>query len=165
MLTLENIKKIYNPGSVTEMCVFDGFNLTVRTGEFVSIVGSNGSGKTSLMIKRAEEVLKNSDGTVVFIDSSDSLNYILPKGVRLINAKDFGIHGAKTLYGFISGLCAGNYDITDIFIDTTLKIIWNKTTDMDDFTSLLFELSKTTGVNFHIAYCDNYSPELVHENY
>ena len=117
------------------------------------------------MYKRQEEVLKNSDGTVVFIDSSDSLNYILPKGVRLINAKDFGIHGAKTLYGFISGLCAGNYDITDIFIDTTLKIIWNKTTDMDDFTSLLFELSKTTGVNFHIAYCDNYSPELVHENY
>ena len=110
-------------------------------------------------------ILKNSDGTVVFIDSSDSLNYILPKGARLINAKDFGIHGAKTLYGFISGLCAGNYDITDIFIDTTLKIIWNKTTDMDDFTSLLFELSKTTGVNFHIAYCDNYSPELIHENY
>lgn len=129
------------------------------------ITGANGSGKTSLMIKRAKEVLKNSDGTIVFIDSSDSLNYILPKGVRLINAKDFGIHGAKTLYGFISGLCAGNYDITDIFIDTTLKIIWNKTTDMDDFTSLLFELSKTTGVNFHIAYCDNYSPELVHENY
>ena len=49
MLTLENIKKIYNPGSVTEMCVFDGFNLTVRTGEFVSIVGSNGSGKTSML--------------------------------------------------------------------------------------------------------------------
>lgn len=49
MLTLENIKKIYNPGSVTEMCVFDGFNLTVKTGEFVSIVGSNGSGKTSML--------------------------------------------------------------------------------------------------------------------
>ena len=49
MLTLENSKKIYNPGSGTEMCVFDGFNLTVRTGEFVSIVGSNGSGKTSML--------------------------------------------------------------------------------------------------------------------
>ena len=36
MLTLEKIKKIYNPGLITEMCVFDGFDLTVKTGEFVS---------------------------------------------------------------------------------------------------------------------------------
>lgn len=49
MLELENIKKIYNPGLVTEMCLFDGFNFSVPDGEFVSIVGSNGSGKTSLL--------------------------------------------------------------------------------------------------------------------
>ncbi len=129
------------------------------------ITGANGSGKTALMVKRAEEVMKNSDGTVVFIDSSDSLNYVLPNGIRLINAKDFDIYGAKALYGFISGICAGNYDISDIFIDTTLKIIWNNTTDMDDFTSLLSELSRTAKIDFHIAYCDSYSPELTQENY
>lgn len=49
MLELKNISKIYNPGLVTEMCLFDGFNLTVKDQEFVSIVGSNGSGKTSLL--------------------------------------------------------------------------------------------------------------------
>lgn len=49
MLELKNITKIYNPGLVTEMCLFNGFNLTVNEGEFVSIVGSNGSGKTSLL--------------------------------------------------------------------------------------------------------------------
>ncbi len=49
MLELKNITKIYNPGTVTEMCLFDGFNLTVQDGEFLSIVGSNGSGKTSLL--------------------------------------------------------------------------------------------------------------------
>lgn len=49
MLQLENISKIYNPGSVTELCLFDGFNLTVNDGEFVSVVGSNGSGKTSML--------------------------------------------------------------------------------------------------------------------
>lgn len=49
MLELKNIKKIYNPGLITEMCLFDGFELTVKDGEFVSIVGSNGSGKTSLL--------------------------------------------------------------------------------------------------------------------
>lgn len=49
MLELKNITKIYNPGTITEMCLFDRFSLTVPTGEFLSIVGSNGSGKTSLL--------------------------------------------------------------------------------------------------------------------
>ncbi len=49
MLELKNISKIYNPGLVTEMCLFDGFNLTVNDGEFVSVIGSNGSGKTSML--------------------------------------------------------------------------------------------------------------------
>ena len=49
MLELKSISKIYNPGLVTEMCLFDNFNLTVKDGEFVSVIGSNGSGKTSML--------------------------------------------------------------------------------------------------------------------
>lgn len=49
MLELKHISKIYNPGLVTEMCLFDDFNLTVKDGEFVSVIGSNGSGKTSML--------------------------------------------------------------------------------------------------------------------
>ncbi len=49
MLELKGIWKNYNPGSVNELCLFQDFNLTVRDGEFVSVVGSNGSGKTSLL--------------------------------------------------------------------------------------------------------------------
>lgn len=49
MLELKDITKIYNPGTVTEMCLFENFNLRVEDGEFLSIVGSNGSGKTSLL--------------------------------------------------------------------------------------------------------------------
>lgn len=49
MLELKNVSKIYNPGTVTELCLFDNFNLTVNDGEFVSVVGSNGSGKTSML--------------------------------------------------------------------------------------------------------------------
>lgn len=49
MLELKNISKIYNQGTITEMCLFKDFNLTVHDGEFVSIVGSNGSGKTSML--------------------------------------------------------------------------------------------------------------------
>ncbi len=49
MLELKDICKVYNPGSVNEMCLFDKFNLTIDQGSFVSIVGSNGSGKTSML--------------------------------------------------------------------------------------------------------------------
>ena len=49
MLELKNVSKIYNPGTVTELCLFDKFNFTVKGGEFVSVVGSNGSGKTSML--------------------------------------------------------------------------------------------------------------------
>ncbi|MDD7389696.1 MAG: ATP-binding cassette domain-containing protein [Lachnospiraceae bacterium] len=49
MLELQHINKYYNPGTVNELCLFKDFNLTVSDGEFVSVVGSNGSGKTSML--------------------------------------------------------------------------------------------------------------------
>lgn len=49
MLELKNISKYYNPGSVNELCLFQDFNFSVKDGEFVSVVGSNGSGKTSML--------------------------------------------------------------------------------------------------------------------
>lgn len=49
MLELKGIRKYYNPGTVNEMCLFDGFDLTIEKGEFLSVVGSNGSGKTSML--------------------------------------------------------------------------------------------------------------------
>ncbi len=49
MLELKGIHKIYNPGTVNEMCLFDRFDLKVEKGDFISVVGSNGSGKTSML--------------------------------------------------------------------------------------------------------------------
>ena len=49
MLELRNVSKYYNIGTVNEMCLFKNFNLTINDGEFISVVGSNGSGKTSML--------------------------------------------------------------------------------------------------------------------
>lgn len=49
MLELREIYKYYNPGTVNEMCLFNNFNFKVEDGEFVAVVGSNGSGKTSML--------------------------------------------------------------------------------------------------------------------
>jgi putative ABC transport system ATP-binding protein len=49
MINLKNITKYYDPGSITETCVFNNFNLNIKDNQFLSVVGSNGSGKTSML--------------------------------------------------------------------------------------------------------------------
>lgn len=49
MLELKNVTKYYNPGTVNELCLFEHFNLVIPDQQFVSVVGSNGSGKTSML--------------------------------------------------------------------------------------------------------------------
>lgn len=49
MIELQHIDKYYNIGTVNEVCLFKDFNLTINDGDFISVIGSNGSGKTSLL--------------------------------------------------------------------------------------------------------------------
>ncbi len=79
MLELKHINKNYNPGTVNELCLFEDFNLTIRDGEFVSVVGSNGSGKTSM--------LNIICGTIP-VDSGS----ILVNGSDIVNQKDYIRH-------------------------------------------------------------------------
>lgn len=67
MLTLKNVTKHYNPGSVNEMCLFDGFDFSLKRGQFVSVVGSNGSGKTSLLNLICGNI--SVDGGNIFMDN------------------------------------------------------------------------------------------------
>lgn len=69
MLELRDITKIYNPGQITETCLFDGFGLTIEDGDFVSVVGSNGSGKTSLLNIICGTIPV--DGGAVLLDGKD----------------------------------------------------------------------------------------------
>lgn len=98
------------------------------------IVGSRGSGKTKKLIDMVNEAAKLSKGNVVCIEKGDSLKFDLDYNIRLIDIKEYSISGCKEYYGFVAGLLAGNYDITDLFGDATFKILCGK--DQKDFEML-----------------------------
>ena len=74
--------------------------------------------------------------------------------------KQYGITSAWQLYGFFAGICAGNYDITDIFVDATNCDDFCKNSNIDDFIEILKNLSNDIGVDIHLALSDEYSEEV-----
>lgn len=124
------------------------------------IIGISGSGKTRVMAEAAVETAKISNGNVNFIDSGHRLLHMLPSDIRLINIDDYGIDSAMAFYGFLLGLCAGDYDLTDVFIDSATNIISNKKTNLSDFFEILSRLSSSCGVHFHFSVCDDETQEL-----
>ena len=86
------------------------------------IVGTKGSGKTKTMIDLINEATKTATGNVVVIEKSMQLTTSINHAARLVDVDEYKINGAEMLYGFVAGVLAGNYDITEMFIDGILKV-------------------------------------------
>lgn len=110
------------------------------------IVGHKGSGKTKAMIQMANEALKASNGNVVCVEKGIQLTYDLNYQVRLVDVDQYGINSYDSLFGFLCGLMAGNYDITDIFCDATFKICGKDTDRLAEMIASLNKLTATNGI-------------------
>ena len=86
------------------------------------IVGRKGTGKTKILVDMVEAAEKASSGNVVCIEKVPHLTYDIPSSVRLMETSKDEIEGYEEFYGFLAGVLAGNFDITDVFIDSTLRI-------------------------------------------
>ena len=87
------------------------------------IMGLKGSGKTKKLLDSISDAVATSKGSVVCIEYGANLTYGLSHKVRLVNSKEYGISNADMLKGFVSGLHAGNYDITHVYVDNLYKTI------------------------------------------
>ncbi len=108
------------------------------------IVGLKGSGKTKTLIEMANAAPTHTNGAVVCLEQGDKLKFDITHQVRLIDTKEYAIGDGQALYGFICGIVASNHDITDIFVDSALKICRD---NVDEFTVAVKEIAAFVDAN------------------
>ncbi|MBR2020726.1 MAG: hypothetical protein IKA05_10050 [Clostridia bacterium] len=111
------------------------------------IIGVKGTGKTKTLINLVNGALEVTKGDVVCIEKGVKLRYDIKPTARLVDVDEYMVSDAQSLYGFVAGILASNHDVTDLFIDSTLKICKG---DIPSFEALVAELDKLVnklGVN------------------
>ena len=103
------------------------------------IVGLKGTGKTKALIDMVNKATVESKGSVICIERGSKLNYDITHKARLIDTDEYMVKDGQALYGFIAGIVASNHDITDIFVDSALKICGD---DMPAFEAFVKEVDK-----------------------
>ena len=116
------------------------------------IMGLKGSGKTKKLVDLVVEAVKEGNGDVVVIEKERSLTYDIPYQARLVDAGSYDIGSYELLKGFLSGIHAGNYDITHIFIDNYYKLVGDKSSEaMANFVKWLNKFSASDNVDFYLS--------------
>ncbi len=106
------------------------------------IIGGKGSGKTKKLINMINTSAKTTPGNIVCIEKSMKLTYDIDHAARLIDVEEYKIAGYEMLYGFITGILAGNYDIVEIYVDGVLKL---GNYDLEGLGTLLEKLDAISG--------------------
>ena len=116
-------------------------------------MGLPGSGKTKHLIDLVNNAVENESGNVVCIELGQKLRFDLNHNAKLVDITEYDFPGSfETLTAFVSGMYAGNYDITHIFIDSTLKIAGtDDVAAIEDFLGRLDAFSEKTGVKFTVS--------------
>ena len=87
------------------------------------IVGTKGSGKTKTLVDMINAGTRTTSGNVVVIEKGMQLTYDIDYKARLVDMDEYHVAGADMFYGFVAGVLAGNYDITELYIDGVLKVL------------------------------------------
>ena len=126
------------------------------------IMGLKGSGKTKRLVELVKKAVEEERGDVVCIEKNRDLTFDIPYTARLVYASDYDIGTYEFMKGFISGLHAGNYDITHVFIDNLFKMLDGTDNDsIANFLNWLQAFSEKEDVDFTI--CATLDPDSVSE--
>ena len=115
------------------------------------IVGLKGSGKTKTIVAMANAKLEETKGAVVFIEKGTKLIHEVKYQARLLDTDEYLVNNGEKLYGFVAGNYGSNHDVSDIFIDSALKICGNDVKEFSDFLDNVIAVTATHPVNFVIT--------------
>ena len=116
------------------------------------IMGANGAGKTKQLIDLIHSAVESENGSVVCIEPGADMTFDIKSSVRLVNGKEYNLNSFECLRGFISGLYAGNYDISHVFVDNLCKIAGDKDLQaVEDFLGWLDRFSNANDVKFTVT--------------
>ena len=116
------------------------------------IMGLKGSGKTKQLVKDINEAVQSETGSVVCVEFGKKLTYDIDYRVRLIDAKEYNITDVTLLKGFISGLHAGNFDISHIFIDSFYKLVEEAgVAEVEDFVLWCDKFGAANNMSFTVV--------------
>lgn len=122
------------------------------------IMGKKGSGKTKQMIEMINAAVQTEHGNVVCIEKGEKLTFDIHYQIRLVEASEYDIASYPALKGFVSGLYAGNYDITHVFIDSLTKIAGGDcNVDTENFLDWLSAFSEKHNIKFTVTISDDAS--------
>ncbi|MBC5737411.1 MULTISPECIES: hypothetical protein [Oscillospiraceae] len=117
------------------------------------IMGVKGTGKTKQMIELINSAVHSENGNVVCIEKGPKLTYDIHYKIRLVESSQYDMSTFDFMRGFISGLYAGNYDITHIFIDSLTKIVGVEPTDpsVENFLDWLNSFAEKNNLKFTVT--------------
>ena len=119
------------------------------------IMGLKGSGKTKKLIDSINETLATATGDVVCIEYGKKLTYDVNYRVRLVDSKEYAISSSEMLKGFLSGMHAGNFDITNVFIDNLYKTIGNDRAAGEEFIAWCDKFAQANNMKITITVSDD----------
>ena len=125
------------------------------------IMGLKGSGKTKRLIDSVNQAAVDAQGSVVCIEYGNNLRYEIKSSVRLVDSKEYGITNTDMLKGLLSGLHAGNFDITNVYIDNLYKTIGNDRAAGEAFILWCAEFAQNNNMNITVTVSDD--PALASE--
>ena len=115
------------------------------------IMGLKGSGKTKKLIDAVHAAVAEAHGDVVCIEYGKKLTYDVSYKVRLVDSQEYGISSPEMLKGFLSGLHAGNFDITHVFIDNLYKTIGADLAAGEEFIVWCAKFASDNNMNITIS--------------
>ena len=119
------------------------------------IMGLKGSGKTKRLIDAINNSVANAQGDVVCIEYGSHLTYDVNYRVRLVNSKEYEINNLDKLKGLLSGLHAGNFDITNVYIDNLYKTIGTDRATGEEFIQWCAKFADSNNMNITITVSDD----------